>query len=96
MRRGYVAEELADGAGDLDCMCFKSKMSSVEELNFSVRKVAPVCLSARRDEEGIVFAPNGKERRLFRGKVFVEFGIEGNIVRIVEEKIKLDLVVARS
>jgi hypothetical protein len=93
LRRAYVAKELADGASDFDRMCFESKVASVEESNFGVRQVAPVSLCAGWNKERIVLAPNGKERRLLCGEVFVEFGIERDIVCIIEEKIELDLVV---
>ena len=89
-----ASEELPDCVGDVHGMGLKRKMAGVEEMHLGVRIVALEGLGARRQEERIVLAPHGEQRRLVLGKIGLELGIEGDVAGIVEEEIELDLIVA--
>ena len=71
-------------------------MAGVEEPYLGVAVVALECLRACWQEERIILAPYGEERRLLGAEVLVEFGIEGDVIRIVEEQVELDLVAPRA
>src|SRR5690242_658008 len=86
-------EEVLHRGGNVEHVRLRRKVSSVEELNRRVRKVLPERLCARRNEEGIVLAPDGQEGRLRSTKVLVKCRIQLHIGGVVEEQIQLDLLV---
>ncbi len=61
-----------------------------------VRDIALERFRARRQEEGIVAAPDGQKARLVRAEVGLEFRIDGDVALVVAEEIELDLVRART
>src|SRR5690554_295725 len=67
-------------------------MSCVEEVNLRIRQIPPVSVSACRQECGIMTTPNGQERREVLAKVSLESRIQRNVVAVVEDQIKLDVL----
>ena len=53
-------------------------------------------LGTGRQEERVVPAPDREQRRAMGADVFLEFGIERDVARIVEEQVELNLVHARA
>ena len=47
---------------------------------------------ARWQEEGIVSAPHGEQRRPVLAEVGLEFGVEGDVARIIAEEVQLRFV----
>src|SRR5215467_3491553 len=86
-------EKVSHRFGDVDHVSLESKVSRIEELDRRVREVFSKCFGARRDEEGIVLAPDGEERRRRLTKVLVKRRIQLHIRGVVEEQIQLDLLV---
>ena len=76
-------------------MRLQREMARVEEMHFRAGVVALVSLRPRRQEERIVFAPDGEQRWALGGEIGLELGIERDIARIVEEEVELDVVIAR-
>ncbi len=72
-------------------MGLEREVTGVEELHFSVRVVALEGVCARGQEERIVLTPHGEQRRPLGTEVFLELGIERDVVRVVEEQIQLNL-----
>src|SRR5215467_1815132 len=79
--------------GDIDRVRLDGEVSRIQKLDGRVRKVFSKCFGARRDEEGIVPAPDGQERRRRLTKVLVKRRIQLHIRGVVEEQIQLDLLV---
>jgi hypothetical protein len=50
--------EIADCRGDFVAMRLERKVAGVEETHLRARNVAPEGLRTRRQEEGVVLAPN--------------------------------------
>jgi hypothetical protein len=61
---GGLGEELSHGGGYLFNVGFKSEVSRVQKLNGSIGVIARVGFCARRNEEWVVPALNGEQRRL--------------------------------
>src|SRR5262249_4797775 len=53
------------------------------------------CFGSRRKEEGIVVTPDRECGRPLGSEIFLELRVERYVARIVQEKVELDLVVAR-
>src|SRR5580692_5703575 len=69
-------------------------MSGVKELNLCSGDVFAKSFRSLGNEEGIVLAPDGKQRRFRSAKIFLEFRIELYVRRIVQKQIELDLFVS--
>src|SRR5690349_6421034 len=72
---GARHQELTDALSDFLHMGFEREVASIEELHLRVRVIALEGFRSRREEEGIVFSPDGQESRLVRPEVFLELGI---------------------
>src|SRR5271169_2167071 len=90
-----AAQEFANGAGNLADMSFKREMAAFVEMHFGIGVVAFECFGAWRQEERIVFAPNRQQWRTHCAEVFLEFRVERDVARIVQEQVELNLVVTR-
>src|SRR6185437_15425841 len=89
-------EEFADCRGDLDGVGLQGEMTAIEEPDDRLRNVALERLGPRRQEERIVLAPHGKQRRLVGAEIAVKTRIERDIALVVAQQIELDLVGAGS
>ena len=69
-------------------------MAGVVEMNIRLRLIPLERLGAGRQEEGIVLPPNRQQRRTLGAEIGLELRIERHIVRIVEEQVELNLVIA--
>src|SRR5579859_665049 len=73
-------------------MGFEGEVARVKEMNFSGWKVALEGLGAGGEEERIIPAPNRKERWFGSAEEFLEFGIQLDVLGVIEEEIELCLV----
>src|SRR5215469_8532586 len=80
-------EEILDGGGNFDDVCFRRKMPGVEELNLRAGYVLSESFRSCGNEERIVLAPNSKQRRFRFAEIFLEFWIEVYVRRVIEKKI---------
>ncbi len=85
MFRQLALEEVADNRCDLRSLAFECEMTSFEQVHFGVRMVASGCLSAGRQEEGIVLTPHREKWWPMGADVSLEFGVERDIALIVTE-----------
>jgi hypothetical protein len=69
-------------------------VTSIKKLDCCVRNVAAKSLRARGNEIGVVFSPDGEQRRFPLPEIFVERWVELYVVGIVEEEIQLNVYVA--
>src|SRR6516162_1458206 len=76
-------------------MRFKCEVPGVEEADNCSRNVALECLRAGRQEERIILAPHGEERRLVGSEVGLESRVEREVAFVVAEQIQLQLVRTR-
>src|SRR5260370_40182089 len=90
------SQEVADGRCDLAGVGVEREMPRVEEPDFGVAVVALESLRTGRQEERVVPAPHGEQRRLAGTEVLLEFRIQRDVAGVVEEQVELDLVVARA
>ncbi len=90
-----AVKEVPHRATDFNGVRLEREMSRIEEPDFRRANVSLVGLSTGRQKEGVVAAPNRKQRRLVFAKVGLKLRIERDIGRIVAEKIKLGLVHSR-
>src|SRR5262249_56358450 len=88
-----LAEEGADRGRDLGRVRLQREMTGVVQVHFGIRDVPAIGLGPGRQEERVVPAPDGQQRRPPRREVAVELRIERHVARVVEEQIELDLVV---
>ncbi len=72
-------------------MRLEREVAGVEEAHLRVRVVGLEGLGARRQEEGIVAAPDREEGRAVAAEVVVELRIQRQVARVVEEQVELDL-----
>src|SRR6185503_17861869 len=76
-------QEFVDARADFMDVRFEREVAGVEELDLGLRQVALVGLGAGRDEEGIVAAPDGEQRRLALPEILVEGRIERDVGLVV-------------
>jgi hypothetical protein len=89
---GHGRQEVADGGGDLGRVRLEGEVAGVEEPDVGARDVALEGFGSGRKEEGVIAAPDGKQRRLAGPEVLLEVGIVLNVAGIVQEQVQLDLV----
>src|ERR1700719_1627598 len=87
-------EKIADRGGDFVAMRLKRKVTGVEETHFRAWSVALDRLRARRQEEGVVVAPNRQKRRFVLAEIGLEFWVHGDVALIVAEEIELNFMCA--
>src|ERR1700732_5479004 len=85
-RHGSGCEEVTDGCRDLRGMRFQREVPGVEEADNCSWDVALECLRAARQEERIVLAPHGEERRLAGAEVGLESRGERDVTFVVAEQ----------
>src|SRR5262245_21400545 len=83
-------EEVADRLRDLHSMRLQCEVPGVEEAVDRTGNVAPERLGTRRQEEGIVLAPDRQERRPVRPEVVLEGWVESDVALVVAEQVQLD------
>src|SRR5215472_3680749 len=91
-RRDPTSEKSADGAGDFLMMGFEREVTGVEETDLSVDVVALERFCAGRKKKRIVLAPDGKKGRPRGTEILLKLGIQGDVARVVEKEVELDLV----
>ena len=69
-------------------------MARVEQMDLSLRQIAPVGLGPGGKEMRVVAAPGGEQRRLMSPEIGLEIGVARDIATIVEDKVELDFVCA--
>ena len=69
-------------------------MPGVEEQDLRVRIVPLEGFGPGREKERIGLAPHGECRRPVDAEVFLELGIELDVIRIVEKQIQLNVLIA--
>src|SRR5215813_4832656 len=89
-----ATEEIANRACDFLSMRLQREMTCVVEAHLCVRIVSLERFSTRRQKKGIVLAPRREQRWLLGAEIFLELGVERDVAGIVQEQIKLDLVIA--
>lgn len=68
-------------------------MACINESDHGVGQILLERLSTRRDKENVVLAPDSGQWHLRLSEVFVEVAVEADVVLIIHEQIKLDLLV---
>src|SRR5512138_3077130 len=91
-----LVEEAKDLGPDLLHVCLEREVPRVEEMHFGVWIVTLESIRARRQEERIVLAPYGQQRRPLLAEVRLKLRIEPHIAGVIEKQIELDLVDAGS
>src|ERR1700751_2468033 len=66
-------------------------MSCVVKDDLRRRDILAERLSARRNEERIIFPPSSEQRRLRFAEVLLERRIQLHVARVIEEKVELGL-----
>src|SRR5476651_2388458 len=89
-----VAEYLMNPPGNMRGVGFQGEVAGVEQLHHGVGVIAFVGMGARRDEEGIVLAPDHQRRHLRGLEKRLERRVQRQVVAVVEEQVQLDLVIA--
>jgi hypothetical protein len=82
-----LGEKLSHGRGDFFDVGLEGEVSCIEELDGGVGVVARKGLGAGRDEEGVVLAPDGEQRRLGLAEVLLEGWVELYVVGVVEDEV---------
>src|SRR6185503_14409277 len=95
-RNAVCIEELLHRCRNFADMRLDRKMSGIEELDRCVRQVFAKRLGSRRNEEGIVLAPDRKQRRFRFAEIFLKFRIELHVRCVIEKQIELDVFVSRT
>ena len=90
-RMASAGKEVADGRRDLGGVGLQREMAGVEEADDGVGNVALERLRARRQEERIVLAPDGEERRLVGPEIVLEGRVERDVALIVAEQVELQV-----
>src|SRR5438477_3371661 len=75
-------------------MRFQREVTGVVEVYFGVRVIALEGLSARRQKEWVVRAPDCEKRRPIFTEILLELRIERDVAGIIQEQVELDLVIA--
>src|SRR5580692_9351031 len=78
-------EEVFHRGRDFYHVCLNRKVPGIEELHLRAWQVLSKRFCSRRDEEGIVLAPDRKQTRLRFAKIFLEFRIKLHVRRIIQE-----------
>ena len=71
-------------------------MAGVIEMDFCIRDVALERFRPRRQEERVVLAPDCEQRRALCAEILLELGIEGDVARVVQEQVELNIVIPRA
>lgn len=79
-----------DVGGNLVETIFHRKMTGIESVQFGVRQVFEVCLSAFAREKDVVLAPENQRPGLVFSKETLPLGIQIDVRSIVVEKIHLN------
>ena len=90
------AEKTVNRRSDFLSVRLQRKMAGVVEEDLGIGDVAPESLCAARQEERIVFAPYGEQRRPLLPKIFLKLRVQRDIIGVVEKEIELDVLVART
>src|SRR5882724_11097727 len=85
-------EKIADHCRDFIAVRFKRKVTGVEEPHLRTWNVAPEGLRARRQEEGVVFAPNGQERWPVFAEVLLKNRVKRDVALVVAKQVQLDFI----
>jgi hypothetical protein len=85
-------QKITDHCRDFVAVRLERKVTGVEETHLRARNVALERLRARRQEEGVVFAPNCQERWLVFAEICLKFRVHGDVVLIVAKEIELDFI----
>ena len=85
MVRQRATEKISNRAGNFLMVRFQGEVSGVEEVHFGVGVVALECLGARRQEERVILAPHGEQRRALCAEVLLKPGVEGDVTGVVQE-----------
>src|SRR5262249_27343880 len=93
--RDRAIEEFADRGADLFVMSLEREVAGVEESYDGAGIVATKSFRAGRQEERIVLAPHGEQRRPVVAEILLERRIESDVAGVVKEQVKLDLVITR-
>ena len=96
MRHPFAARNSFIAAAISTTWVSDSKMPGIQELDPRVRYILSKCLGSRRNEKGIVLAPNRQQRRLGLSKIILKCRIELHVRRIVEKQIQLNVFVPRT
>jgi hypothetical protein len=88
------AEEGTHRRSHLLNMGFQREVARIEELYLRVRIVPLVSLRSRRNEERIVFAPDGQQRRLCLAEILLKRGIKLYIVGVIQKQVELNIHIA--
>ena len=75
-------------------LIFQNKVAAVEQMEFEVREVAIIGVSAVGREDEVVLTPDDQCRRLMLAQVLLHFRIERQIGSVVVEDIELNIIVA--
>src|SRR5262245_28431959 len=81
----HFAEELCHGRSDLVWMRRQCEVACVEERDLRRWNIALECLGTSRQEERIVLAPYGQQRRMMCSEVLLEGWVEGGVACVVEQ-----------
>ena len=71
--------------GDFVAVLFKCEVSSIEQMQFSVRIVASVCLRTFFGEKRIIFSPDHKHLWLVLTEVCLPLRVQLHVVLVIEE-----------
>src|SRR5260370_24560095 len=78
-------EELLHSGGNLDNVRLDGKVPGIQELHARVRYVLSKCLRSRRNEKGIILAPNPEQWRLNLPEVVLKRRIELHVRCVIEK-----------
>lgn len=73
---------------------FQREVARIVEINFRVRIISNERFGACGQEERIVLTSDSEQRRPLRAEIFLEPGIECDVAGVIQEEVKLDLVIA--
>jgi hypothetical protein len=94
MQTGLFGQKAMDMCGDLARMVLQRKMAALDQMQFGVWQVAPVCLGAFYGEERIVLPPHNQCGRLVLPEVRVPFVIQSDVGRVIVKQSELNGVVS--
>ena len=86
-------EEIADGIRNFMSMRFQGEVAGIEETHLGAWVVAFERFGPRSQEERIAVAPDRQRCWLLAAKVFLEFGIEGDIAQVVQKQVELNILI---
>ena len=90
------SKEVTYDCCNLGVVCFKCKMTGVEESNLGVGQIAFEGSGAGRQKERIVLAPDGQQWRTVRAKTFLKQWVERDITGVIQKEIQLNFGIARA